>query len=188
MPTWQNLAFIKGSGSQHSFGHLQCRRAISTPLFLRELRGQLMHGALHTRSVSKFAFFLHAVFLLNAGCATDRGSAGTLASRSFSICELPHGWPPNGEGKIVIEADYVADGIEKSLLFSSKCPGMTAELYDDRDVVRNDKYTLFDDITQEMLSRTRPLKMRLKLYGTFTGMADGTQHFSVLRYLNVERL
>jgi len=131
----------------------------------------------------KFKFMAPiSILVTSVACSSQINAISKETYLTVTICEAVK--LKNKE--VILDAYYVSDGYEYSFLLDrERCPGTTAVLYDDVDVVNDKMYDEFDKIPWDD-PELNPRILHLKILCT-TKEENNQYKFYARQYLQIEK-
>lgn len=128
------------------------------------------------------AFWALAALPLSACEAKPRtGDSDTHAAES--ICNAVKSSTISSGAKVTLEAEFISDRQERSLLQDDGCPNIVVSPYDGPDTVKDEGYQSFTHILDANPLQVGLVKARVKVYGTLRKEAPNRYRLDVIRYI-----
>jgi hypothetical protein len=85
--------------------------------------------------------------------------------------------------KVTLEAEFISDRQERSLLQDDDCPKVIVSPYDGIDIVKDEGYQAFARILDANPLQVGLVRARVKVYGTLRMEAPNRYRLDVIRYI-----
>ena len=127
--------------------------------------------------------FLALAALPLSACEAKPRMGNNNTHTAESICDAVKSSLISEDEKVTLEAEFISDRQERSLLQDDGCPNIIVSPYDGPDTVKDEGYQAFERILSANPLQVGLVKARVKVYGILRKEAPNRYRLDVIRYI-----